>query len=227
MKNKIENVPGPTGNTDEEISEKEMNLVIKKLKRNKSLGIDKIPNEMFIEADKETRSILREILEQIHKTEEIPNSWEEGEIIRLYKGKGLKGKWSNERGITLASNIGKVYEIIINERVKKEVTITKAQAGGKTGCSTVDHLIVLKQTIEEIRAKGQTAYIIFLDVQKAYDKAWLDAILYALHQNGVEGKNLRMIKNLNSNLTARIQTRYGLTRKIKIKDSIRQEAYYQ
>ena len=70
-----------------------MNLVIKKLKRNKSMGPkwDKIPHEMFIEADKETRSILKEILEQIHKTEEIPNSWEEGEIIRLYKGKGLKG----------------------------------------------------------------------------------------------------------------------------------------
>ena len=31
-----------------------------------------------------------------------------------------------------------------------------------------------------------------------------------------------MIKNFNSNLTARIQTRYELTRKIKIKDSIRQ-----
>ena len=57
-----------------------------------------------------------------------------------------------------------------------------------------DHLIVLKQTIQEITEKKQTAYIIFLDVQKAYDKAWLDAILYALHKNGVEGKNLRMIK---------------------------------
>ena len=93
---------------------------------------------------------------------------------------------------------------------------------GKTGCSTVDHLIVLKQTIEEIRAIGLTTYILFLDVQKAFDKAWLDAIIYALHQNSVEGKQLRMIKNLISNLTARIQTRYGLTRKIKIKDSIRQ-----
>ena len=31
-----------------------------------------------------------------------------------------------------------------------------------------------------------------------------------------------MIKKLNSNLTAKIQTRYGLTRKIRIKDSIRQ-----
>ena len=31
-----------------------------------------------------------------------------------------------------------------------------------------------------------------------------------------------MIKNLNSNLTAKIHTRHGLTRKIQIKDSIRQ-----
>ena len=95
-------MPGPTSNTEEQISEKENNLLIKKLKRNKSLGPDKIQNEMFIEADKETRTILIEILEQIHKTEEIPNSWEEDEIIRLYKGKGLKGKCLNERGITLA-----------------------------------------------------------------------------------------------------------------------------
>ena len=68
----------------------------------------------------------------------------------------------------------------------------------------------------------KTAYIIFLDVQKAYDKAWLDGILHALHRNGVKGKNLTLIKKLNSNLRARIHTRHGLTREIKIKDSIRQ-----
>ena len=106
--------------------------------------------------------------------------------------------------------------------MKSKLYITKAQAGGKAGCSTADHLIVLKQAIKEICKNGKTAYIIFLDVQKAYDKAWLDAIIYTLHKNGIEGKNLRMIKKLNSNLTAKIQTRYGLTRKINIKDSIRQ-----
>ena len=115
-----------------------------------------------------------------------------------------------------------LYERIINERVKNQVTITESQAGDKPWCSTVNHQIVQKQTISEIRAKELTAYIIFIDVQKAYDKAWLDAISYALHQNRVGGKNLRMIKNLNSNLTAKIQTRYGLTRKLQIKDSIRQ-----
>ena len=126
------------------------------------------------------------------------------------------------KGITLASNVGKVYERIINERIKQRVQITKAQAGGKSGCATVDHLIVLKQTIQEIQEKGHTTYIIFLDVQKAYDKAWLDEIIYTLHKNGVHDKNLRMIKKINSNLTARIQTRYELTRKINIRDSIRQ-----
>ena len=160
--------------------------------------------------------------ENVHKNEDIPQAWEEGEIIRLYKGKGQKGKCSNERGITLASNVGKVYERIINERVKKQITIKKSQAGGKPGCAMADRLIVLKQTIQEITEKKQTAYIIFLDVQKAYDKAWLDAIMYAILKHGVEGKKPKNDKKLNSNLTARIQTRYGLTRRINIKDSIRQ-----
>ena len=59
-------------------------------------------------------------------------------------------------------------------------------------------------------------------MQKAYDKAWLDAILYTLNKNGIEGKNLEIIRKLNSNLSAKIRTRHGLTREIKIKDSIRQ-----
>ena len=80
----------------------------------------------------------------------------------------------------------------------------------------------MKQTINEIRNKGKTAYLVFLDVQKAYDKAWLDAILYVLHKNGVKGKNLHMAQKLNSNLSAQIQTRHGLTREIRIRDSIRQ-----
>ena len=92
------------------ISTKEMEMAIKKLKRNKSVGPDKIPNEIFIEANKETKQLLKTKIENIHATEDIPQSWEEGEMIRLYKGKGQKGKCSNERGITLASNVGKVYK---------------------------------------------------------------------------------------------------------------------
>ena len=52
-------------------------------------------------------------------------------------------------------------------------------------------------------------------MQKAYDKAWLDAIIYALHQNGVKEKNSRMIKNLKSNLTKRYKPGMGYQGKYK------------
>ena len=188
MKKTLEEAKTKATSGEDKINTKEMNQTIKRLQRNKSTGLNDIPSELFIEANEETKEILKAMLENVHKNEEIPPAWEEGEIIRLYKGKGQKGKCSNERGITLASNVRKVYERIINERLKKQITITKAQAGGKPGCATTDHLMVLKQTIQEITEKKQTAYIIFLDVQKAYDKAWLDAIMYALLKNGVEGK---------------------------------------
>ena len=70
-------------------------------------------------------------MNDINQSKNIPNIWQEGEICRLYKGKGKKGKCSNERGITLSSNFGKLYERLVNERVLTEINITEAQAGGK------------------------------------------------------------------------------------------------
>ena len=85
----------------------------------------------------------------------------------------------------------------------------------------MDHLIVLKEAIRQIRSRGKTAYVISLDVQKIYDKAWLDDILCTMKKNGISGKHLEMMRKMNTGLTARIRTKHGLTRKITIKDSIR------
>ena len=79
------------------ISREELNTCIKKLKRNKSNGPDRIPNEVFIEADEHTKGIYMEILNTIYREEQIPQQWQHGEIKRLYKGKGTKGKCSNEQ----------------------------------------------------------------------------------------------------------------------------------
>ena len=82
---------------------------------------------------------------------------------------GTKGKFSYER------------DRIINERGKEVVEITEAQSGGIPDKATVGHLW----------NKGNNTCFVFLDVQKAYDKTWLDAILYALHKNGVKWKNTK------------------------------------
>ena len=47
------------------ITQKEMNMAIQKLKRNKSEGPDGIPNKVLIEADLKTRDIYRCYFNQI------------------------------------------------------------------------------------------------------------------------------------------------------------------
>jgi hypothetical protein len=201
---------------------KEVESVIKSLKRNKSTGPDRIPNEIFIEASKGTINTYKHIFNHILETRQIPQQWQRGELIRLYKGKGTKGKCSSERGITLASNTGKVFERLINNRAIERVSMTDAQAGGRKGRATDDHILTLKQLIQINDNNKKPTYITFLDVTKAYDKAWLDAIMHVMHKQGLVTSLWTVIKNLNENLTAKIATKYGHTREIKITDSIRQ-----
>ena len=74
----------------------------------------------------------------------MPMSWLQGLItpIHVYKGKGTQNDLQNYRGITVNSNIEKVFEII------------------------------------NPKLDNRKLYVAFLDISKAYDKAWLDGIMY-------------------------------------------------
>ena len=126
------------------------------------------------------------------------------------------------RGITLASNIEKVYERIINDRAYHKVRLSNNQGGGKKGIATVDHLDIFDEAIQEARQNKKMVYIVFLDVTKAYDKAWLDAIMYVMHQEGLDTPEWDMIKRTKREPDGHILTNHGYTREIKIRDSTRQ-----
>ena len=66
---------------------KELEESIKCLKRKKGLGPDNIPNEIFIEADNDTKQLYHTLTDDIRQREEIPQQWLIREIIRLYKGR--------------------------------------------------------------------------------------------------------------------------------------------
>ena len=207
---------------EEPFTGKELDKAIKTLRRGKCPGPDNIPNEAFIKASANTRKVYLKMFNHILEKGNIPEQWLNGNITRLYKGKGTKGKCSSERGITLASNVGKLFERMVNNRATTKAQMTDAQAGGKKGRATVDHLLAFKEAVNAARSQKLPVYATFLDVTKAYDKAWIDAILYVMYKRGVNSKLWQIIKKLNENLTANIHTKYGPTRKITIKDSIRQ-----
>ena len=100
--------------------------------------------------------------------------------------------------------------------------MTDAQGGGRPGTSTNDHLIILKQAIQTAKNKQQPLYIALLDVKKAYDKAWMTGISKIMYDRGVRDFSWKVMYELNRNVTAKLITKFGETRTIKIKDSLRQ-----
>ena len=70
-----------------------------------------------------------------------------------------------------------------------KINISEAQAGGRRGSSTVDHLIIVKEIIAAAKREKKDLYVAYLDVTKAYDKAWLKAIMYVMHKEGLRDKH--------------------------------------
>ena len=66
--------------------------------------------------------------------------------------------------------------------------------------------MVIKDPIQETQNNKKPIYIVYLDVTKAYDKAWLDAIMYVLYKEGVKDNTWTIAKKLCENLTDTLKT---------------------
>merc|ERR1712208_74575 len=96
-------------------------------------------------ANNATLDIFRNKMNKILDNMQIHEEWKTGILKTLFKGKGIKWKCSNERGITLASNVGKMFERLVNNRITPNVNMSDAPAGGAKGRSMVDHILILRE----------------------------------------------------------------------------------
>ena len=115
--------------------------------------------------------------------------------------------------------MGKTYERLLNNRIVKEINISQNQAGGRKEMCLSDHILRIKVAIKQNKLMKKDTYVTFLDVTKAYDKAWLKGIMYVMDKQGCKGAAWKLTDKLNQNLTATIRTAFGNTRPIKIKNN--------
>ena len=176
----------------------------------------------MIEGGTEIQTILLNLFNRIWLQEDIPKAWSIAQLVCLFKGKGDPERINNYRGISLSSNMGKLFERIVNSRMVKIVNFTEAHAGGRSKYSTVDQLYVLKSLIQKAVANKTKLYIAYIDLEKTYDRAWKQIIFHTMWKAGVKGKIWRIVGKLNEGLKTVVKTCHGLTRKVKIPESIRQ-----
>ncbi|KAH0810075.1 hypothetical protein GEV33_012716 [Tenebrio molitor] len=116
----------------EEITREELEQQLRKLKRKKAPGRDGIQNESWMYGTEREVDKLLEIMNGVWKGEGFPQEWKEGIICPIYK-KGEKDTASNYRGITLLNTAYKVYAMIVEERLMKEMNERGALPDGQAG----------------------------------------------------------------------------------------------
>ena len=204
------------------IQPKEVQEVISSLPNNKTPGPDSIPYEFLKNGGPGMEQSLFNVVSSVFDQEIIPSQWQQSTTTCIPKGKKNPEYLSNKRALTLASNVAKVFERVMVNRVSKVLPFTEAQAGARKGRSTADQVFILKHVLRSRKAANQPTYLAFLDIKQAYDQVWKAAVLTTLWERGVRGKMWRILKLLNTNLTTQIATRFGLTKEIQIQESLRQ-----
>ena len=172
-------------------------------------------NELLKKGEDEMVHFVYPVIKAFWVEETAPRQWNDGIMTSVWKGKGDREALHNHRGITVSSAIGTIAEEIVFNRVTKMAKFTQAQAGGVKGGSTADHVFILRNIIAIALKQKRKIVITFYDVAKAFDRADMDDMLVAMHDSGVKGKVWRLMKTLNEGLTAKINTKAGLTREIR------------
>ena len=153
------------------ITTDELHDCIKRLKRNKSPGIDGILPEMIKDGGDVLHNCLFVIF-NLMLTNHFPKQLSVGLITAVYKS-GDKGDMSNYRGITVGSVIAKLFAMTLDHRIavwaEDEGIKAKGQAGFRKDFRTTDNIFVLKSLIDKQKQTHGKLYCCFVDFKKAFD----------------------------------------------------------
>ena len=133
--------------------------------------------------------MLYEQFGKIWETNEVPDDWQEGYLIKLPK-KGDLRECNNWRGIMLLSTVGKVLNRIILERLKVVVDkrLRDEQAGFRKERSGTDHIATLRIILGQSLEWNSPVYTTFVDFEKAFDSVDRDVLWKLLRHYGIPEK---------------------------------------
>ena len=137
-------------------------------------------------------------------TGKFPDLLKSAKVIPIFK-KGSKLTTSNYRPISLLSNLNKILEKLMFNRVysflEKNNILYHLQFGFRQKHSTNHTLVDITETIREALDNGKLACGVFIDLQKAFDTVNHDILTSKLHHYGIRGTSNNWFKSYLSERT--------------------------
>ncbi|KAM3386548.1 hypothetical protein ACQJBY_009864 [Aegilops geniculata] len=187
------------------IQESEVKEALKRMKGGKAMGPDCIPIEVWKGLGDIAIVWLTKLFNLIFWANKMPEEWR-SILVPIFKNKGDVQSCTNYRGIKLMSHTMKLWERVIEHRLRRMTSVTKNQFGFMPGRSIMEAIFLVRQLMERYREQKRDLHMVFIDLEKAYDKIPRNVMWWALEKHKVPAKYITLIKDMYYNVVTSVRT---------------------
>ncbi|KAK3528212.1 hypothetical protein QTP86_026675 [Hemibagrus guttatus] len=142
----------------DKIRKDEVRKALKRMKSGKAVGPDDISVEVWKCLGEAAVEFLTSLFNRVLESERMPEEWRRSVLVPIFKNKGDVQSCSNYRGIKLMSHTMKLWERVVEARLRKVVEICEQQYGFMPRKSTTDAIFALRILMEKYR-DGQSCTV--------------------------------------------------------------------
>ena len=192
------------------VDDKLIDALIRKGKRGKAPGVDKISYEHFVFGGNILRKILSKLFTAMIKYSHIPKDMKKGLIITLFKGGNkIRSDPNSYRAITLTSVFMRLFEGVLLQKIEqtRPIVTDPLQCGFQKGLSCLSTSFVLKESIYRCIENQSKLFVCFLDAKQAFDRVWHEGLFSKIYSTGMDVSIYKAFINMYTDLESRVRFR--------------------
>ncbi|KAK3550571.1 hypothetical protein QTP70_000048 [Hemibagrus guttatus] len=206
----------------DKIRKDEVRKALKRMKSGKAVGPDDIPVEVWKCLGEAAVEFLASLFNRVLESEKMPEEWRRCVLVPIFKNKGDVQSCSNYRGIKLMSHTMKLWERVVEARLRKVVEICEQQYGFMPRKSTTDAISALRILMEKYRDGQRELHCVFVDLEKAYDRVPREELWYCMRKSGVAEKYVRVVQDMYERSRTVVRCAVGQTEEFKVEVGLHQ-----